>query len=860
MKRLEPYRLFQGLPEHDLQEITVEAEHLAFEQGEVIVPPDSSSRELFVVMRGAAALRHAAAGVGEDNLDVFTAGAAFGQWSATDPPPEARHSLVVALSHTRVLRLPEPWLGEFLRRCPVFAVNLAASLSDRLTRLECRVRQEYADRGAFLSGGGPGSAAPDIPFQALSESSFFRRHEAEIRQAAASGEPVLISGEPGVGKFQLCRILFRFASTNKGVLLTANLYDPETYLQMVPGRRLTDQEVLFGAGDGKSEFPGMVEMARNGTLFLMGPEQLSLEVQHRLLRYILDQRFPTQGGSWTPGVRIIAATTRDPASLVAEGKLLPSLLECFRDRHFPIPPLRGRKRDIPDLAAYYVQKFAAEVGKEVGGLSDAAIKSLLDHSWPGNDTEFAEIIRRGVILTDSRTIHPEDLFLHFTPWSDLGKINLLRQTLLGKIYASPFFPTVAQWMVAPFFFILLAFLLMGSPNPDGNLGAVFSWALGWPMMVIGSFLWARFWCTVCPMGSSGAFVKQFFSLNRPLPHFFKVHSTKIVAAMALFIMWLEMVTEMRAHPARLGILLTTFVVLSIFFAVVFERQGWCAYLCGLGGMMGLFSRVSPLELRADRNVCQARCTGHQCYTGSEQRAGCPFFLHAPAISSNVPCRLCGICVKNCPHGSIALSLRHPGQELWEITSGDIALSLFVAAMLGALLCEFHLPYPTLPFLDAMGHTLRVTLLFTAFTVGSVLALALASVLGSLLGPEPYRQHLHRYGQAYLPLVLCGFIAYHGYYLATLSPPLLRHLASVLGAESLSQVFWTMPDPAILFLQRLFLAAGLLGTCVVFWKLHRRTHAQERRLPLEIVPHLLLASQAAWALQQAIQLHFFGHPL
>jgi polyferredoxin len=109
---------------------------------------------------------------------------------------------------------------------------------------------------------------------------------------------------------------------------------------------------------------------------------------------------------------------------------------------------------------------------------------------------------------------------------------------------------------------------------------------------------------------------------------------------------------------------------AVIFSLLFERRFWCRYLCPIGGMNGMFAKLSVIELRAQQGICSATCTTYQCYKGGPQKGegletgGCPIYSHPAQLEENRDCVLCMTCLKACPHRSVELNLRPPGIELW----------------------------------------------------------------------------------------------------------------------------------------------------------------------------------------------------
>ena len=246
-------------------------------------------------------------------------------------------------------------------------------------------------------------------------------------------------------------------------------------------------------------------------------------------------------------------------------------------------------------------------------------------------------------ISEDGIIEHGDVSFHLKRVEGQGKFNLLRLRPVKQAITSPLFPAIIQSAATPFFFILLAFLLLGPADPLKNPAALFGWALGWPILIIGSFLCARLWCSVCPISTMGKLAKKLVSFERPFPTVLKDHSDFLIAGTVLFIIWFETATGLRNSPAGLGLLLITMLVSAVIVAIIFERQSWCLYLCGLGGMVGVLAKTSIIELRANRNVCTAQCSNHLCFTGTENSEGCPFGQSGPRLNTNRLCKLCGTC-------------------------------------------------------------------------------------------------------------------------------------------------------------------------------------------------------------------------
>jgi formate hydrogenlyase transcriptional activator len=163
---------------------------------------------------------------------------------------------------------------------------------------------------------------------------------------------------------------------------------------------------LFGHEKGAfsgaiSRHVGRFELAHGGTLFLDEVGDVPLDVQVKLLRVLQEHEFERVGGTnpIKADVRVIAATNRDPAKSIREGKFREDLY--YRLNVFPIalPPLRDREGDVPLLVHFLVARYAARVGVRIESVGKATMERLSRYSWPGNIRELENVLERAIILS-----------------------------------------------------------------------------------------------------------------------------------------------------------------------------------------------------------------------------------------------------------------------------------------------------------------------------------------------------------------------------------------------------------------------------------------------------------------------------
>lgn len=224
-----------------------------------------------------------------------------------------------------------------------------------------------------------------------------------IRKIKNTKTTVLILGESGVGKELVAGAIHYNSMLADGPFVKFNCAAlPESLIE----------SELFGHEKGSftgavGQRTGRFEEADNGTIFLDEVGELSLAMQAKLLRILQEKTFERVGGNQPIKIdcRIIAATNRDLAGMVAKGLFREDLF--YRLNVFPItiPPLRDRGSDVITLADHFAALFAKETGKEIKRISTPALNMLMSYNWPGNVRELENVIERAVILTEDEVIH-----------------------------------------------------------------------------------------------------------------------------------------------------------------------------------------------------------------------------------------------------------------------------------------------------------------------------------------------------------------------------------------------------------------------------------------------------------------------
>ncbi len=224
---------------------------------------------------------------------------------------------------------------------------------------------------------------------------------------AVTNATALISGESGTGKELLARAIHYNSGRAGHPFVAINCATlPENLLES----ELFGYEPGAFTGAEKRKI-GRFELAAGGTLFLDEIGEMTLAVQVKVLRVLELREFSRLGGTETlrADVRLIAATNRDLADLVAKRQFRDDLY--YRIHVFPItiPPLRERTQDILPLARHFLLELMESTGKVVTDIRPEARRILLNYGWPGNVRELKNVLERALILTQDNSIGPEHL-------------------------------------------------------------------------------------------------------------------------------------------------------------------------------------------------------------------------------------------------------------------------------------------------------------------------------------------------------------------------------------------------------------------------------------------------------------------
>jgi len=227
-----------------------------------------------------------------------------------------------------------------------------------------------------------------------------------IRSVADARSTVMITGDSGVGKELVARALHY--CSNRAVKPFVKLNCAALPEALVESELFGYEKGAFT--DAKRTHRGRFELAHEGTLLLDEISEMPLNLQSKLLRVIQEKEFERVGSTQTINVdvRVLATSNRNLKENIARGRFREDLFYRLNVIPIHIPPLKERREDIPLLIEHFVEKYNRENGKAIAGVSQRALKLLVNYHWPGNVRELENMIERAVVTGRSDTLTDAD--------------------------------------------------------------------------------------------------------------------------------------------------------------------------------------------------------------------------------------------------------------------------------------------------------------------------------------------------------------------------------------------------------------------------------------------------------------------
>jgi transcriptional regulator with AAA-type ATPase domain/NAD-dependent dihydropyrimidine dehydrogenase PreA subunit len=653
----------------------------------------------------------------------------------------------------------------------------------------------------------------------IGKSRYATRLRSQIKQASENRKSVIIFGEPGLEKDNVAALI-HFGSRDRR----------EAIVKIDSSKIQASGAELFGREGGK---PGLIEALDRGTLILNNIQELPKELFPSIIRLLQTETYIPVSRSGDPPA---AEKTSVARIICISEKTLPHI-DSVVGELIKIPPLRVRKTDIEDQANYYLNLICRAKGLKKSRLTPEALRRLQAYDFPNNLRELENILERAVVQSDCNDVTEEIL------WASQSKKRQFRFNLLNAYPRLRYFLRSKWWpdrinygFTTVAFALVVLILFLGPQQRSQNFALNLFWAWWWPLILIGFPFVGRVWCAVCPFMIYGEITQKLslWLFPRQLKKWPRQSADKwggwfLFGLFALILLW-EEVWDLENTAYLSACLLLLITAGAMICSAIFERRFWCRYLCPIGGMNGMFAKLSMTELRAQQGICSAECTTYQCYKGGPQKGegmetnGCPLYSHPAQLEDNKDCVLCMTCLKACPHRSVEFNLRPPGIELW---TTHIPRSYEVALLLLLLDAVFlhHLPEIQslvgieLNLQDFWTHLGVSVAVLSLPAIAPFLAHTLIKLVYSATQIKPRRFVELTYG--YLPLVLAGQIA-HYLNLGLLEAGRILPLSlATFGFSGVNLPILVAHPAVITFLQGVVLIFGVLLSVVLTQKIARQ---------------------------------------
>lgn len=299
---------------------------------------------------------------------------------------------------------------------------------------------------------------------------------------------------------------------------------------------------------------------------------------------------------------------------------------------------------------------------------------------------------------------------------------------VGLILRSNYFPLVPQIGSVVAFATVLFFAFAGNPHGETNLAIAATWSIWWVLLPFSAVVLGRVWCSFCPIPTVSHSILSLRNKPRKLGRSNSLrYGGWLSGVLLLALSWAVIVWRIDEMPRATGFLLLAFTAAAILVGALLDERTWCKTLCPIGTVLGLYSRLAPLQLRPTGPTCAAKCgrTG-SCHAALSSWQ-CLNDGPISGLESNRKCNLCGDCLKSCRHASVSPRVSWPealGARPEGMTGAEVAVQVLLLALVLIDLLRMTPWYPTLMRqLVGAGSTLPYNV---------VLMLAIMALAGCLL--------------------------------------------------------------------------------------------------------------------------------
>jgi hypothetical protein len=522
-------------------------------------------------------------------------------------------------------------------------------------------------------------------------------------------------------------------------------------------------------------------------------------------------------GSYT---RALTPTRRGPAIVRVE-------LEELEGRHFH-PPL--------------ATEFAVAVGAAPG--PGAAVWTLLSLLIGG-----AAAVLYGIALR-ARFVRQGE-----------AAVDWLQVAWIRRALTWPVWQRVLQGTLLLLTAIVVAVGLGDVQDGGKNLATKLTWTIWWAGIIFTFVLAGRVWCVACPFGALNEWTARLAAPLRRLPRPFR--NVWWATAMFVLLTWADEQLGVVRSPRVTAWIVLGVAALAVAVGLRYERRSFCRHLCPIGGLIGIYSMLAPVELRPrERAVCAG---DHEkpCYRGSERAVGCPMFEFPGSLDRNNYCTLCAQCVTGCDRHNLTLRLRTFGKDLWAAGRRALDEAYLAIALVGLTLvvtAQMLTAWPDwisalarwlpsgvragLKPVTYLGALESAVLLGAGLVVGPLLLLGAAAWADRQAGPRGLgvRRAFVHFGYMFVPVGLAMHLAHNLAHLLLEGGgivPVVQRAVALYTPWSLGTPDWTAvplaAEPVVTVVQMAILVGFFGVSLLAGHRLALRLYGEPRTAARALVP-------------------------
>lgn len=354
---------------------------------------------------------------------------------------------------------------------------------------------------------------------------------------------------------------------------------------------------------------------------------------------------------------------------------------------------------------------------------------------------------------------------------DLMRLPMVRWMLVSR------WPqlVIRAVLLGMFVFVILAGWF-GTPVGSRNFGIIGVWIAWWALLILLAVpLMGRGWCNICPIPMPGEWLQNGAVLGPPEAGVRRSQGRRWPRALrgtwlqsGAFVLLALFSAVVLTQPRVTAVLLALLLLVAIGTSLLFERRSFCRHLCPVGGFIGLYSQLSPVEVRVKDTAICARHTEKTCYLGSRDGYGCPWNVFPGGMVKNTYCGMCMECLRTCPLDNIAVNLRRCGADLAEPRGRKLDEAFKALIMVASAIVYSAVMLGPWSWLKTAAYSIGSTrwlgyaLLFLLVTLGVVPGLFyLATWSGKMLSGSvlTVRQSFVRFAYSLVPLGLAAWIGF-----------------------------------------------------------------------------------------------------